>query len=504
LASTIATRNYIWIFLALFAIVLIPFALCSPLPLADFPNHAARMYIIAETSHSADLAKYYSPQWSFITNLAMDILVPPLIPMLSAEQGMELFTGLTLFLIASGTVMVSRTLYGRWSLVPFLVFLFLYNRQFLWGILNYLFTIGLVLWSFAGHVYFRERAPVVARVIVFSLISMVLMVFHLHAFACYAVVVGCYELSIALRTWKSTGTFPMRSVLVPALQFIAPVVMFFVLSSTVKRAGENRYSGIHSKINGVAEVFNNYNIPFDVATTLALIGLLAFGLYTRRVRIHPDLRLPLAVLIAIYLVMPDIILASYLADRRLFVFIAFLLVAAMDVRLESPRMRTAVVLGLTALFLTRMAVVAVNWRGAQFTYDSIISAIDMIAPGSRVAVLAATFETPSLPNPPVEHMGNLAVIRKDAFVNSLFAQPGQQPLVIKYVPGKDFWATPSQSFRIKPGKAGKIDPFENIPPLDRFDYVLMIHEELFAKTVPPQLTPVYRNGVASLLKVTPN
>ncbi|GAC1426456.1 MAG: hypothetical protein NVSMB6_26750 [Burkholderiaceae bacterium] len=504
MTEKITTRHYVWIFLALFAIVLIPFALCSPLPLADFPNHAAHMYILAETHHSADLAKYYLPQWSFITNLAMDILVPPLIPLLSPEQGMVLFSGMTLFLIASGAIMVNRALYGRWSLAPFLVFLLLYNRQFLWGILNYLFTVGLLLWAFAGHVHFRARGPVFARVLAFSLISVVLMIFHLHAFACYALVIGCFEFSIAWRAWKTTGTFPMRGLLIPALPFIAPVVMFFALSTTVKRAGETRYSGLDSKINAFMEVFNNYNAPLDIATFLALIGILAFGLYTRRVRIHPDIRLPLAILFATFLVMPDTIFASYFADGRLFVFIAFLLVSAMDVRLPSPGTRAAVVLGFTTLFVVRMAIVAITWRDAQPLYNRILAAIDLIAPGSRVAVLAGTPKTPALSIPPIEHLGNLAVIRKDAFVNSLFAQPGQQPIVLKYVPSKNFSVSPSHSFRISEKNIGKVDPFKRMPPLDRFDYVMMMNEDIFAKTVPAQLTPLYRDHVVSLFKVAPN
>src|SRR3712207_4930360 len=73
-------------FTALLIVVLVPFALVSPLPLSDYPNHVARMHIIAHLSESADRARHYLVHWEFIPNLAMDLLVPLLIPALSAEQ----------------------------------------------------------------------------------------------------------------------------------------------------------------------------------------------------------------------------------------------------------------------------------------------------------------------------------------------------------------------------------------------------------------------------------
>ena len=55
-------------------------------------------------------------------------------------------TFLTLILI--GTVLL---------LLPFAAFLFLYNRHFLWGFLNYLFSVGLALWMLAAHIHLRQR-----------------------------------------------------------------------------------------------------------------------------------------------------------------------------------------------------------------------------------------------------------------------------------------------------------------------------------------------------------
>jgi hypothetical protein len=188
-------------FLALLIVVLIPFTLVSPLPLSDYPNHVARMHILAHLSESADLARHYLLHWEFIPNLAMDLLVPMLMPPLSAEQASLAFAALAMFLMASGAIVLHRVLYGHWSLLPFAAFLFLYNRHFLWGFLNYLFSVGLALWMLAAHIHLRNRSDAL-RVVLFSLLSTALLISHLHAFASYAILVGGYEVSVA---WRQRG-----------------------------------------------------------------------------------------------------------------------------------------------------------------------------------------------------------------------------------------------------------------------------------------------------------
>jgi hypothetical protein len=91
-------------FLALLTVVLIPFTLVSPLPPSDYPDHVARIQIIAHLSESAALSRHYLVRWESIPNLAMDLLVPMLMPPLSAGQTSLVFAALALFLVASGVI----------------------------------------------------------------------------------------------------------------------------------------------------------------------------------------------------------------------------------------------------------------------------------------------------------------------------------------------------------------------------------------------------------------
>jgi hypothetical protein len=486
-------------FVALFALVLAPFLLCSPLPLSDYPNHLARMYIIANLPHSADLARYYSLDWSFVPNLAMDLIVPRLIPPLSAETATWLFTATALFLMASGAIALHWTLYGDWSPAPFAAFLLLYNRQLLWGFLNYLFAVGMALWLMALYVALRQR-PALLRVALFSLLSTLLMVAHLHAFASYAILVAGYELSNAWIQWHKNRTLKIGALVAGAMQFAAPVILFLALSKTMERAGESQFGNPLDKLIGLLDLFNNYNLPLDAATFVLLFGLAAWGLLTRRLRLHRMMVLPLAMLSLLYLAIPHQFFSSYGADRRLLVLIALVAVAAMRIELHTLRAFTFLAAGLGILLLVRTAVIGINWVHASTVYAPVMEAIDQLKQGSRVAVLYGCKDYPTLQNPPLDHLANMAVVKKNVYINSLFAEPGQQPLRVVTGFHAKYSVSPSQTFRMKESQIGTANPFTDLP-LERFDYVLMINPSYFVKAYPQAMRQVFEKDNVKLFAV---
>ena len=453
------------------------------------------MHIIANLASSADLARYYIVKWEFIPNLAMDILVPLMMPLLSAEAASLVFAAFSLFLMVSGAIVLNRKLYGRWSMLPFLAFLFLYNRHFLWGFLNYLFSVGLALWILAAYIHFRQHARIF-RIVVFTILSMVLMVAHLHAFASYAILVAGYELSIA---WRERRNFPWGDLLTGAAQFALPCVMFVMLSKT-GRASEIKWSSILDKAAGLLDMLNNYSLPLDIFTFLVLAGLMVIGLIARRLSVHRDLRLPLIALFIVYLCLPRLIFASFGADRRLLVMVALVLVAALDIQLVSARVRTMLMLCLSTLFVVRMTVIGVNWINAQKDYRPILAAIERLPQGVRVAVICGGDVFPYLQNPPLEHVPNMAVVTKNVFMNTLFAEPGKQILQVVYGSTAPFAVDPSQTFRIGKDQVGKADPFSKVP-WERFDYFMLINPRYFVQHHSARLRPVFQDGNVMLYKV---
>src|SRR5882672_2107653 len=75
-SSILNTPYIIAAYLAIAAIVLYPIASVAIPGLTDYPNHLARMHILATIDASADLRRYYEMHWTLMPYLAMDAVVP--------------------------------------------------------------------------------------------------------------------------------------------------------------------------------------------------------------------------------------------------------------------------------------------------------------------------------------------------------------------------------------------------------------------------------------------
>ena len=56
-----------------------PFLVTEIPPVLDYPNHLARAYLLAFGPSDPVLSHIYVPQWAIIPNLALDLLLPPLL-----------------------------------------------------------------------------------------------------------------------------------------------------------------------------------------------------------------------------------------------------------------------------------------------------------------------------------------------------------------------------------------------------------------------------------------
>jgi hypothetical protein len=132
--------------LALYALIsiaaLIPLAIVEIPPLVDYPNHLARLHVIANIGTDPALAANYRVVWGAMPNLALEAATFPLMALLPVEIVGRLFIAVTFILLAGGTLWLHRLLHGSIGLWPAAVWLFLYNHLLVMGFLGYLFTLG--------------------------------------------------------------------------------------------------------------------------------------------------------------------------------------------------------------------------------------------------------------------------------------------------------------------------------------------------------------------------
>jgi hypothetical protein len=114
-------------------------------------------------------------------------------------------------------------------------------------------------------------------------------------------------------------------------------------------------------------------------------------------------------------------------DHRVPPALALVLAAATVAPRLGSRAGSAIALGLLALFVLRIGVIGVAWERAGGVYETLLAALDKVPEGSRLAV-AYPADAVNFERVPKTHLPVLAVARRQAFVPTIFAYRGQQPL----------------------------------------------------------------------------
>ena len=270
-------RAFVPLFLALLALVCAPLALTALPPLLDYPNHLARMYLLAYLDHAPVLRQFYQLAWRPLPDLAMDVLVPPLLHVMPLEWAGKLFLVATYALLTSGVAVLHRVLFGRWSAWPCLAFLLVYNRLLLWGFLNFLFGLGLALWAFAAWAAWRERG--LAWRLGSGLVMALAVYFaHLMAFGVYGALVLSYEAAL-LRREQASPLAAGRALLVAFLPLLPPLALFAMMFIPLHGSAGMAAFGIQfarpvRKLDLLFNVFDAYSRPADIACfAVAVLGM---------------------------------------------------------------------------------------------------------------------------------------------------------------------------------------------------------------------------------------
>jgi hypothetical protein len=465
-------------FAALFAILAIlttlPVLLCETLPLVDYPNHLARMHILSTLKNSAQLQSYYEIVWSPLPNLAMDLTVPPLARWLPLTWAGKAFVVASLCLMSGGASVLHRVLFGKWSAWPLLAFLLLYNATLLWGFINYLFGLGVSLFALALWIALRSRPWL--RLALGAAFALVLFFAHLLAFGLYGVMVIGYEAGAILQC-RQRLVRAMGTLILAGTPFLPPFVIYLLFTP---KAGDGHiaYLPLSYKITSFFLIFGNYSLPFDLTCFAIAVLATSVAFWRRWVRLHPAMVVPLALLFLTYLIMPDKFGTASGADRRIPLLLALVLVAGS--RWTAPLTVTgrAFVGAALLLFLVRLSVLGGAWLESDRLYAQLLPALDEIPAGSRVAV-AIRPDPGTFPPPALMHFPTLAVVRRDAFVATVFAYPGQQPIALR----RHYAALASQ---LPPGRlwaalAERTAPLDSAEraALDEYDFVIFLGQRPF-------------------------
>jgi hypothetical protein len=464
-----AQRRALWVWVGFaLALILVAVPVLSTVlpPLLDYPNHLARMHLLLEGGDA-----FYAVRWAALPNLAEDLIVPSLARLMPLDIAAKLFLVMIFALLSGGAIWLNRAATSSWRLWPLLAFLFLYNRTFLWGFLNYLFGVGIALCGAALWLTL-EGKRFWPRILSSSLMALACYFSHIAAFGFYALVILGIEAEPAVtelraRLWPALT----RRIFVAAAQFVAPVVLL-LSESRPAEPGTISYGAIWRKADLLFSVVDNYDRMFDIACFGLFVGLVGLLAWAKRLGLARRLAWATGFVFVIYLLLPSQIYGGSGTDHRLPTAFFLLLVAASAPQFPNRRVAAAVGVSAALLFIVRLGVIERVWREADRVYSADLVGIDELPRSAKLAIAHPGGLFHVAPVPEV-HLAALAIARRGAFVPTLFAIPGQQPVALK--PGFAELAAATQPQRLWQALVDNHEPgHTSLPaPLEHYDFVVL-------------------------------
>jgi hypothetical protein len=521
-----APARALWwaIFLAVVVALLTPIFLTDLPPLLDYPNHLARMDILAQAGRDAALARMYRIDWSIVPNIGIDLLMPLFVRHMPLIAAGRLFLAAALLLPFFGVILLHRALFRVRSYWPLAAALVVYNRLFFLGFINFEIGLGLALLGAAAWTLLEGRRPArLASAIVLGIVI----------FFCHLIALGLYGLLLLALEGPSVlegGRIRAKALLAPIAPLVLPAILYLLAPisrgdgaqpdgpiAMLRHYGSGLIAEHLLKPIGLFGGFLTYNRWLDAAAVLTIAALLVTS--GRRTRLRPFVAGAAALLCALYPFVPFYLLKTAWIDQRLPVMATFLALAAIAPRIRGRSAGIALT-ALALIFLARDWTVLAIWRHhdlgiAQFRRD-----IEVVAPNERVLVVRPdipperqnwTYHSDTvvemLDNDALLHVPALLVIDRRAFWPLLFTAAAKQP--VRVLPPFDVIAVPEGSPpQVKDLTQLTAKALGSAPYLsdwqDHFDWVLLLNPGAVSdadRLLPGRLRLERRDELAALYRI---
>jgi hypothetical protein len=420
---------------ALLLVLIAPFALVDVPPVLDYPNHLARYYVLAHPDDPV-LSQMYAPNWRILPNLGLDLIGAALLRVTDVYIGGRILLALSLVVPVIGAVIYHRAVFGRASLWPLASGLIAYNGVFLLGFMNFLLAVGVALGAAGGWIVFGRRNMARTQIVFGGLAAAATFVCHIFGAAFFALLIGSFEADRLWRQRHSAGLALAAGMATVRIAIaLSPAVVLYSLCPLNAATAPLGPWLWEAKLWRLLTPFMTYNPGLTVLTAVAIFSALL--LFRRELRSVPGLPLALAVLMIVYVAVPETMSTGTLIDLRFSTMACLLLFAGLEPKLAG-RQAQLVMAVLGAVILVRSVYFGSTWIDHRKDLAEVRAAIANIAPGTRILatrsypdelIYASTPERliPGL-YPTDNHLPALALIERHAFWPLLFAHPAQQPI----------------------------------------------------------------------------
>ncbi len=413
-----------WIVGILFVVALLPLGLVDIIPMTDYPNHLARMHLLAAAG-TPDANPFYDITWKLYPNLAADLLVPQLARLMSVETALKLFFGFSQLLIVTGAIALEHQIRGRHLISGLAALLVLFNVAFNMGLLNFEFAVGIALWAIATWIKLRDVAWT-RRLLAHTLFVAVLFLSHFFALGIYGLTIGLFELTaLTHRKWDPRRTAGLLAVMA------GPVLVLLSVMHVSGGAigGHATLWDWRLKLLWPIVFLNGYIVAYSIFALVVLIILFAFLRWKGAIALSVTGRWIAAGFALTYIAMPRQLFDSDLVDERVLVGAALIVPAFVTIRNHGGRYKTIALICATALIFLNLVIVQSVWFSYRRDYHEMQISFRMLTPNARVVTARGDADSgfDNLLHP--IHFGpTLAAYERHAFVPQLYTLAGVQPL----------------------------------------------------------------------------
>ena len=420
----------------------VPILLTRPAPLQDWPNHIARIHILLGLLHHDRFWDRYYRFSGFLTpDAVMDASITGLVGL-----GLPVRVAAQCFLVFSYAIFVAGFCALAWSLEAFsgikpaLAILLFYSNALFWGLVSYVFGLGLMLGLLA--LWRRAERRPLARLWLAAAGAVLLLFTHLVVAALWIIVLGCFDLHRLLDRGRRPSLFGSAS-------WLAALAVTAACLRLLPGGGPHQFAlgyppGGHLGFAGrklwlFAKLLLGGSLSQDAASVAAALASAAV-IALARPRLEAASALAVAALTVTALLAPERIGTGSQLDSRLALAPVLLLAAA--VRSTAPGQAAVGLAGLAVGLRTLL--LAFSWHGSaqvfqRYRHDAATlpsGSLMMMAYGTPLASLGWR----QIWSPPITSIATQVVFR-NLFMPAIFANPAQQPIGLRagYVSLKQPW-----------------------------------------------------------------
>jgi hypothetical protein len=507
-----------WLAVAgLFVLLLVPFFFVDVPPVLDYPNHLARLYVLAFGAGDPVLSAMYTPHWRIVPNLVLDLIGPSLMHLLPVHVAGRILLAGAAVLPVVGVLLYHRAIFGRGSYWPLASGLVAYNGIFFFGFINLLYGVGLAFAAAAFWIRFIDRRPVVA--VAGAMVAVAGLFFcHLFGFFLFALLAGAHEIA-GLAALRSGRSRLRRHALARALMLalaLLPGLVLYRMSTLSGVDGDLAWPAPAEKLLNLLSPFMTYSQSLTLLSGVLVVS--AFILLRRWTKFDAGTVIAIAATAALYIVAPSQMKSGTFIDARLPIMVALMIFGGSRPQVPRPVARVLFAGG-AALLAVRVGAIAAVWHDHGRDLAELRATYAPVEPGARVLVLDAAGDAspayiaaePAGRRVPGlfrmdEHLAGLMLIERHAFWPFLFADPRQQPLEVRlaYAGSAYPLGEPLAIDRIaedRPTNRYHAPFLDNWPA--RFDYVLLLNAGATnaAAVRPDRLTLLNASDMAALYRV---